>query len=58
MTVSADDAARILLEIKAAYAYDGKEPFVFTSGRKSPVYVDIRKLISFPRARAKLWIWR
>ena len=54
MTVSADDAARILLEIKAAYAYDGKEPFVFTSGRKSPVYVDIRKLISFPRARAKL----
>ena len=54
MIVSADDAARILLEIKAAYAYDGKKPFVFTSGRKSPVYVDIRKLISFPRARAKL----
>lgn len=50
----ADEAARILLEIKAAYAYDGKEPFVFTSGRKSPVYVDIRKLISFPRARARL----
>lgn len=51
---AADEAARILLEIKAAYAYDGKEPFVFTSGRKSPVYVDIRKLISFPRARARL----
>lgn len=54
MTVSADDAARILLEIKAAYAYDGETPFVFTSGRKSPVYVDIRKLISYPRARARL----
>jgi orotate phosphoribosyltransferase len=54
MTAVADEAARILLEIKAAYAYDGKEPFVFTSGRKSPVYVDIRKLISFPRARARL----
>lgn len=51
---AADEAARILLEIKAVYAYDGKEPFVFTSGRKSPVYVDIRKLISFPRARARL----
>lgn len=50
----ADEAARILLEIKAAYAYDGESPFVFTSGRKSPVYVDIRKLISFPRARARL----
>lgn len=51
---AADEAARILLEIKAVYAYDGKEPFVFTSGRKSPVYVDIRKVISFPRARARL----
>jgi len=51
---AADEAARILLEIKAVYAYDGIEPFVFTSGRKSPVYVDIRKLISFPRARARL----
>ncbi len=54
MTAAADEAARILLEIKAAYAYDGKEPFVFTSGRKSPVYVDIRKLISYPRARSRL----
>ena len=53
-TTAADEAARILLEIRAAYAYDGKEPFVFTSGRKSPVYVDIRKLISYPRARARL----
>jgi len=51
---AADEAARILLEIKAAYAYDGKSPFVFTSGRKSPVYVDIRKLISYPRARGRL----
>ena len=54
MTASADEAARILLEVKAAYAYDGVEPFVFTSGRKSPVYVDIRKIISYPRARSRL----
>jgi orotate phosphoribosyltransferase len=54
MSDAADEAARILLEIKAAYAYDGETPFVFTSGRKSPVYVDIRKLISYPRARARL----
>jgi orotate phosphoribosyltransferase len=30
------------------------EPFTFTSGRKSPVYIDCRRLISFPRARRKL----
>lgn len=50
---AAATTARILLEVRATYAYDD-QPFVFTSGRKSPVYVDCRKLISFPRARAKL----
>ena len=29
------------------------EPFTFTSGLRSPVYIDCRRLISFPRARRK-----
>ncbi|HIP77899.1 MAG TPA: orotate phosphoribosyltransferase, partial [Kiloniellaceae bacterium] len=45
--------ARILLEIEAIL-FRPQEPFTFTSGRVSPVYVDCRKIISFPRARAQL----
>jgi orotate phosphoribosyltransferase len=43
----------ILLEIEAIHIRPD-QPFTFTSGRLSPVYVDCRKIISFPRARAKL----
>ncbi|HYD99640.1 MAG TPA: orotate phosphoribosyltransferase [Alphaproteobacteria bacterium] len=46
-------AARILLETEAVLLRPD-EPFTFTSGRKSPVYVDCRRLISFPRARTRL----
>lgn len=46
-------AARILLEIKAVL-FRPDEPFIFTSGRASPVYVDCRRIISFPRARRRL----
>lgn len=46
-------AARILLEIKAVH-FCPNDPFTLTSGRKSPVYVDCRRIISFPRARAAL----
>jgi orotate phosphoribosyltransferase len=49
----AEQSARILLEIKAVL-FNAREPFTWTSGRKSPVYVDCRKVISFPRARAAL----
>ncbi len=53
MTI-ADDAAlmtaRILLEIEAV-SIRPSEPFTLTSGWASPVYVDCRKVISFPRAR-------
>src|SRR3546814_18953656 len=45
--------AGILLEIGAILA-NSDEPFTFTSGRRSPVYVDIRKLIALPRARARI----
>jgi orotate phosphoribosyltransferase len=42
--------ARILLEIQAVH-FSGEKPFIFTSGWASPVYIDCRRLISFPRAR-------
>jgi orotate phosphoribosyltransferase len=50
---AAETTARILLETKAVL-FSPDEPFTFTSGRVSPVYVDCRKLISFPRARRRL----
>jgi orotate phosphoribosyltransferase len=50
---AADTAARILIETKAVL-FSPEKPFTFTSGRVSPVYVDCRRLISFPRARRKL----
>ena len=43
--------ARVLLEIGAVLMRP-KDPFVLTSGRASPVYVDCRKVIGFPRARS------
>lgn len=49
----ARQAAKMLLEIRAVNFYDGT-PFVFTSGTSSPVYVDCRKIIGFPRLRAAL----
>jgi orotate phosphoribosyltransferase len=49
----AETAADILLEIQAIHIRP-EEPFTFTSGRLSPVYVDCRKIISFPRARRRL----
>lgn len=49
----AETTANILLEVKAVHFSDGK-PFVFTSGWASPVYIDCRKLISYPRVRRTL----
>src|SRR3546814_5741671 len=49
----AHTTARILLEI-GAVLFRPNDPFIFTSGRASPVYIDCRKIISFPRARAQL----
>jgi orotate phosphoribosyltransferase len=45
--------ARILLEIKAVN-FRPEEPYTFTSGWKSPVYIDCRKIIYFPRARTRI----
>lgn len=53
ITDAARTTARILMEIEAVL-FRPDEPFTFTSGRVSPVYVDCRRIISFPRARARL----
>jgi orotate phosphoribosyltransferase len=45
--------ARILLEIKAVN-FRPEEPYTFTAGWKSPVYIDCRKIIYYPRARARI----
>ncbi len=49
----AKTTARILLETKSVL-FRPDEPFTFTSGKMSPVYVDCRRLIAFPRARRRL----
>src|SRR5690349_7918454 len=50
---AARTVARILLEIEAVL-FRPNDPFILTSGRASPVYIDCRKIISFPRARRKV----
>ena len=45
--------ARILLEIKAVN-FRPAEPYTFTSGWTSPVYIDCRRIIYFPRARTRI----
>lgn len=50
---SARLTARMLLEIQAVH-FRADEPYTFTSGLASPVYIDCRKLISYPRIRSTL----
>jgi orotate phosphoribosyltransferase len=52
-TVMAEITARMLLEVEAV-RFMADKPFIFTSGRASPVYTDCRRLISFPRVRRTL----
>lgn len=42
--------AEMLLSTESIQVYSDK-PFVFVSGRISPVYIDCRKLLSFPAER-------
>lgn len=46
-------ASELLIQIGAVH-YNREEPFIFTSGWASPVYVDIRRLMSFPRERREM----
>lgn len=49
----AELTVKMLLEIQAVH-FRADEPYTFTSGLKSPVYIDCRKLISYPRIRSTL----
>jgi orotate phosphoribosyltransferase len=49
----AETTARMLLEVKAVLFFS-EQPFIFTSGWASPVYIDCRKLIFYPRIRTQL----
>src|SRR5436305_14392078 len=51
--VMAELTAKMLLEVEAVRFMEDK-PFIFTSGWASPVYIDCRRLISFPRVRKTL----
>ena len=50
---AAQRAAEILLDIEAVN-FRPDDPYTFTSGRKSPSYIDCRRIISFPAARREL----
>ncbi len=53
MSNAAQDTAKILIETGAVNVnFDNM--FTLTSGRKSPVYVDCRRFISFPKERSIL----
>lgn len=47
------ETAKMLIEVKAVL-FNVERPFIFTSGWASPVYIDCRKLISYPRIRKTL----
>lgn len=49
-TKTARRAAQILLDTKSVL-FNAREPFTYTSGKRGPVYVDCRRLISFPAER-------
>ena len=51
---SAEEAARIILDNGAVHTRTGGEPFFFSSGWASPVFVDLKRLISYPQARSRL----
>ncbi len=50
---AAKDTAKILVDI-GAVKFRPEDPYILTSGRASPVYIDCRKLISFPAERARV----
>jgi orotate phosphoribosyltransferase len=49
----AELSAKMLLEI-GAINFRPNDPYILTSGKASPVYIDCRKIISFPRVRSTL----
>lgn len=51
--VMAELMARMLWEIKAVH-FAAEKPYKLSSGMMSPVYIDCRKLISYPRIRSTI----
>ena len=49
----ASETAKILIETKCV-DISLKKKFLLTSGKKSPIYCDCRRLISFPEQRKKI----
>ena len=49
----AELTAKMLIEVEAVH-FRPEEPFMLTAGWASPVYIDCRKLISYPRVRHTL----
>ncbi len=49
--VMAELLAKMLWEIKAVH-FNAAQPYKLASGMASPVYIDCRKLLSFPRIRS------
>ncbi|MBX4862614.1 orotate phosphoribosyltransferase [Rhizobium sophorae] len=49
--VMAELLAKMLWEIKAVH-FNADQPYKLSSGMASPVYIDCRKLLSFPRIRS------
>ena len=49
--VMAELLAKMLWEIKAVH-FNAETPYKFASGMASPVYIDCRKLLSYPRVRS------
>lgn len=50
----AREAAQIVLDAGAVYTRTSGDPFFLSSGWASPVFIDIKKLISLPKARGRL----
>lgn len=51
--VMAELMAKMLWEIKAVH-FSADKPYKLSSGMMSPVYIDCRKLISYPRVRSAI----
>ena len=49
--IMAELLAKMLWEIKAVH-FNAETPYKYASGIMSPVYIDCRKLLSFPRVRS------
>jgi len=50
---AAQETAKALIEVEAVLV-NIQQPFITTAGWASPVYIDMRKIISFPRLRRRL----